>query len=124
MKNLYEEITSRIKLDRMDTRININRGLRQGNPLSPKLFIAVLQHLVKNLQWSTKGLNINGEYLSHLRFADDIILVSESPAQLNNMINGLNETSIMVCRDRMNLDKTNPHHLYTIQMFVSSGALS
>lgn len=32
--------------------------------------------------WENLGLQINSEYLSHLRFADDIVLLSESAKQL------------------------------------------
>lgn len=38
-----------------------------------------------DLQWDHEGLNINGEKLNHLRFADDLILFSECPTKLQQM---------------------------------------
>ena len=43
--------------------------------MSPKLFTAVLEGVFQTLNWEEVGLKINGEYLSHLRFADDITAV-------------------------------------------------
>lgn len=105
LKNIYSNSTSRVKLDRVGEVINIKRGVRQGDPISPKLFIAVLQHVMGELPWSNQGININGKFLSHLRFADDIILFSETPHQLNKMVNELNQASIKTGLE-MNLEKT------------------
>lgn len=89
----------------MGETIDIKRGVRQGDPISPKLFIAVLQHVMGKLPWLNQGININGNYLSHLRFADDIILFSETPYELNKMVNDLNQASMKIGLD-MNLEKT------------------
>lgn len=64
----------------------IEKGVTQGEP-SPKLFIAVLEQIFRTLDWETKGLKIQGRYLSHLRFADDILLFSEDPVKMQIMIN-------------------------------------
>ncbi|KAL0821652.1 hypothetical protein ABMA28_005093 [Loxostege sticticalis] len=39
------------------------------------------------------GLNIDGEMLSHLRFADDIIIISDDPTELECMVNELAKES-------------------------------
>ena len=60
----------------------------QGDNISPKLFTACLQYNIINaMDWSNKGINIDGEYLSHLIFADDIVLLA------NQMLTSLNEAS-------------------------------
>ncbi|GBP92567.1 Retrovirus-related Pol polyprotein from type-1 retrotransposable element R2 [Eumeta japonica] len=89
IKNIYIKSTSRVKLDRLGPKINIRRGVKQGDPLSPKLFIAVLQNIMKDLKWEGKGINIDGKYLSNLRFADDIVLFSTSSKQLEEMLTDL-----------------------------------
>lgn len=60
---------------------------------------------MKKLDWSKKGINIKGKFLSNLRFADDLVLFSETASQLQGMINELN----CVSRDiglELNIDKT------------------
>ena len=105
LKNIYSNSSSRVKLDRTGAKFNIKRGVRQGDPLSPKLFISVLQYVMEILPWSKRGININGNFLSHLRFDDVIILFSENPQQLNKLLNDLHQASIKVGLE-MNLDKT------------------
>lgn len=40
--------------------------------------------------WENLGLQINSEYLSHLRFADDIVLLSESAEELQKLLRNYN----------------------------------
>ena len=46
---------------------------------SPKLFTAALESLFRRMTWGTRGLKICSEYLSHLRFADDILICANIP---------------------------------------------
>lgn len=57
--------------------IPLGRGVRQGDTISPKLFTAVVEDVLKTLEWDRKGININGVFMSHLCFADDLVLFSE-----------------------------------------------
>ena len=57
------------------------------------------------LDWTKAGTKINGKYLSHLRFADAIILFCNSAKDLQTRIEELNESSKM-SRLKMNLKKT------------------
>lgn len=95
-----------MKLETTGPPIQIRKGVRQGDPLSPTIFIAVLESIIGKLNWERVGININGCYLSHLRFADDIALLSESINQLQIMINTLHEESRKVGLE-INLTKTN-----------------
>ncbi|GBP27587.1 LINE-1 retrotransposable element ORF2 protein [Eumeta japonica] len=78
LSTIYSGSTAQVKLEATGEPFSIQRGVRQGNPISPKLFSAVLEMIFRNLQWECMGLNINGEKLNHLRFADDLILFSEN----------------------------------------------
>ncbi|CAF4821695.1 unnamed protein product [Pieris macdunnoughi] len=45
--------------------------------------------IFRNLEWRDMGITINGRALTHLRFADDIVLFAKTPADLSKMINDL-----------------------------------
>ncbi|KAL0871711.1 hypothetical protein ABMA27_004222 [Loxostege sticticalis] len=77
---------------------------RQGDVISPKLFTAALEDVFKLLDWSGLGININGEYITHLRFADDIVM-AETLEDLGTMLDGLSRASQQVGL-KMNMDKT------------------
>ena len=85
--------------------INIKRGVRQGDTISPKLFTLVLEDVFKKLQWQTKGIKIDGSFLNHLRFADDIVLISSDIHELAEMTKELNQASKQVGL-KMNIQKT------------------
>lgn len=45
-----------------------------------------LENILRKLDWNDKRLSIAGEYLNHLRFADDIVLLAQSPEELQQLI--------------------------------------
>ncbi|KAI8428464.1 hypothetical protein MSG28_007275 [Choristoneura fumiferana] len=105
IKNVYTKSVSRIKLERNGEEFPIEKGVKQGDPLSPKLFIAVLQDIFQGIKWTNKGLWILNSRLTHLRFADDIALFSETPTELEKMLQNLTDESQKVGL-KMNTDKT------------------
>lgn len=85
-----------MKQKKTGERININRGVTQGDLISPKLFIKVLQNKTKDLPWSKQEIGrkfINYAPISHLRLAIDVVLLSEYPVKLNKMICELQDPS-------------------------------
>ena len=74
-----------------------SRGIRQGDPLSPYIFVLCLQRLTqlinKNVEynrWKPFSVRRNGMKISHLCFADDILLFTEaSIEQVDRVINCL-----------------------------------
>nr|XP_026485065.1 uncharacterized protein LOC113392732 [Vanessa tameamea] len=85
--------------------IQLQRAVRQGDVISPKLLTAALEDVFKLLDWKGFGININGEYISHLRFADDIVVMAETMEDLNTMLDDLGKASERV-GFKMNMDKT------------------
>ena len=49
--------------------------------MSPKLFVATVEEIFKRLNWDNKGINVNGKKLNHLRFADDVVIISGDIAE-------------------------------------------
>ena len=82
--------------------------MRQGDNISPKLFTACLQDaiIINKINWEDKEINIDGEHLSHLIFADDIVLVAKSPEELESMLTDIHLASKHVGLS-MNLSKTS-----------------
>ena len=76
--------------------IPIQRGVRQGDPISPKLFAATIQEVFKNAQLEEKGINIDGEKLSNLRFADDVALTTEDMRDMEHQLTTVNEESLKI----------------------------
>ena len=91
LKNAYNNGTAQIKTDSVSEKFKIDRGVRQGDTLSPNLFIAALEEIFKRTDLQEKGIKINGERMSNLRFADDIVLFASDVKELEQMIVSLNE---------------------------------
>ncbi|KAK6763962.1 hypothetical protein RB195_024337 [Necator americanus] len=91
LANCYERCTTRMQLFHLPLTIPIGKGVRQGDTISPKLFTAALQWIMKSLSWEERGIRVDGRFLSNLRFADDIVLFSSSTNEAETMLNKLNE---------------------------------
>ena len=75
LENIYTGASARVHMDnKVSELIPILGGVRQGNPISPKLFTATIQEVFNNAKLEGKGINIDGEKLSDLRYADDVAL--------------------------------------------------
>lgn len=62
------------------------RGLRQGDPLSPYLFVLCIERLCHQIEvavgqgeWKPISLSRGGPKLSHVCFANDIFCLSKRP---------------------------------------------
>lgn len=93
IRKLYEESKAYIKTDKTGPTFKVERGVKQGDPLSSNLFNAALEEIFRNLNWEKQGIRIQGQYLSHLRFADDIVLVSENTEEIQKICSELVEES-------------------------------
>ena len=94
LQDIYTNATARIHLDNeVSSVINIKRGVRQGDPISPKLFTATIEEVFKQPELDSNGLRIDGERLTDLRFADDVALFANSTEKLEIQFNKLNINS-------------------------------
>lgn len=57
------------------------------------------------MEWSEDGVNVNGRKLNHLRFADDIVLISNNTNDLQARIQELNNSS-KISGMKINMNKT------------------
>ena len=79
----------------MSDEFPIHRGVGQGDPLSPKLFTAAMEEVFKKADIS-EGVNVDGENLTNLRFADDVALFNETTRQMENHLNSLSSETLKV----------------------------
>jgi exonuclease III len=89
--------------------IAIQRGVKQGDPISPTLFILTMECLIQTLLSNSqmKGIklsNFSEERIKLLMFADDLVLFSENKKELDRMIQSLQKfgeaTSLFVNRSK------------------------
>lgn len=93
IQNIYKKAKLTINVFDESVEILLQREVIQGDVISSKLFIAALEQIFHNINRSTKGMKIDGEYLSHLRFADGLVLFSNNADELQNMVNELDKSS-------------------------------
>ncbi|VDP59396.1 unnamed protein product [Heligmosomoides polygyrus] len=78
------------------------------------LFSATLENIMRELEWEDMGVKVDCRQLHHLRFADDIVLITPSISQAERMLAVFDR----VCGNvgpQLNLTKT---------IFVKSGQVS
>ncbi|KHN86200.1 Putative uncharacterized transposon-derived protein F52C9.6, partial [Toxocara canis] len=85
LKEANSYCTTDIKLLPTPVTVPVEKGVKQGDTISPKLFTACLESVIREIDWEG-GININGEYLNHLRFADDIVLIASTNNELQAIL--------------------------------------
>ena len=108
VSNMYEKSKSCIKLKNgVSPQFITNIGVKQGCTLSPTLFNSFLNDLPGHLGFDgTDPVDILGQRVNCLMYADDIVLLSTSKQGMQNSLDKLQE----YCKTwllKINLDKTN-----------------
>ena len=106
LQRLYEGQMAHVSVEVTSRQFPLKRGVKQGDPISGLLFIAVMEVCFRELKskWAKLnerrsgpyiGLVIDNEHdvLSNLRFADDVLLVAQSLADARKMVGHLAETA-------------------------------
>ena len=95
LDKLYTDQVGVVRTDRFSKEFNIEKGVKQGDPLSSLLFNCAAEQLMRTVKqrWRGKGhgvaLKPNDERLTNLRFADDILLITQSLPSTTEMISDL-----------------------------------
>ena len=92
LTDMYLNSVARIKISKLLTpNIEIGRGTEQGHPLSPDLFKIYIQKLSSLLKSSGDYPTLTDIIISHLLWADDLVLLALSPEALQENIDILLE---------------------------------
>ncbi|CAL1405408.1 unnamed protein product [Linum trigynum] len=93
--------------------IRPSRGVRQGDPLSPFLFVLCMERLAHRIDqavdeklWKPITLTKDGPKLSHLFFADDLILFAEAEGGQIDVIRSCLEEFCASSGQRVNFNKS------------------
>ena len=88
LRDMYTGVSYAVKYQgRVSTMFLSNRGLKQGDPLSPKLFNCFTADVMKVLLHETCVPFLNGVPVPALFFADDLVLMATTPEALQRLMN-------------------------------------
>jgi len=86
IRNLYWEQTAAVRVDNeLSEWMNIKRGVRQGCVLSPDLFSLYSEMILRKIE-DIPGILVNGHNINNIRYADDTVLISDTEAGLQRLL--------------------------------------
>ncbi|CAK1550823.1 unnamed protein product [Leptosia nina] len=90
---LYQSSVTKLVINgKTSAPVKVGRGVRQGDPLSPILFNIVMDLVLAALP-DNIGYRLEGERVSALAFADDLVLVTGSRVGMQEAIDSVDRTS-------------------------------
>ena len=92
--NWYSRLSVNIRwCDSYSTSLRILSGVRQGGVLSPTLFNIYIDPMIKTLRKSDIGCHMYNMFAGCIMYADDLVLLSASVFDLQNMIDICNSVA-------------------------------
>ena len=84
---LYKKQRAKVKVaGTVSAEFRVKRGVRQGCVLSPSLFNILAERVMREaLEGYEGGVHIGGRWLTNLRYADDIVLLTSSERKLQTL---------------------------------------
>ena len=87
LQKIYEKAQSAVGIGKNQGEwFHTDLGNRQGDPLSPLLFITYLERVMDHVKESSCGIRLGGTLVNNLRFADDIDLIDEDFGSLQEQL--------------------------------------
>ena len=86
ISSCYKHITTRIEYKGATTEITLRRGVKQGDPLSPYIFNAIMNPLLETLE-QLAGYSIERAHtIRSIASADDLILVADDHNEAQELL--------------------------------------
>ena len=104
-----------------------SRGVRQGDPLSPYIFVLCIErlshgiyHSIQQDHWKPIRLSRLGTPLIHLFFTDDLLLFAEATSGQAHFINSVLEDFCLSSGAKVNQSKTHVYFSKNVPDAVAS----
>ena len=92
IRNMYEKTSQCLKINQNLTRsFKTYRGVRQGCILSPQLFNLFINDIPNIFDDACKPITIKNKKISCLMYADDLVILSETPSGLQTSLDNLHK---------------------------------
>ena len=86
IKSMYEKTIATIKINNKTTKwFDCRSGVAQGNNLSPTIFSAFINDIVKDINDLGFGIPVGDTSILLLLYADDIVLIADSARMVQKM---------------------------------------
>ncbi|KAL6742349.1 reverse transcriptase [Ancylostoma duodenale] len=82
---LYANSSAAVRVGNQLAKFELQRGVRQGDSMSPSLCTIVLRYALNSIDWRGKSLKLGTKTLSYLVYADDIVLLAHNHEDLESM---------------------------------------
>lgn len=86
IEDSYKDVHTIINCGKEEVAMNLQRGVKQGDPLSPLIFNLTIEPLLQTLE-NKSGYKINPDInISTLAFADDMLLLANTAEQASELL--------------------------------------
>ena len=112
IRSMYKNTVNTIRINEcFSGEFSSTKGVLQGNNKSPTLFNVYLNSLLRELKSCEAGVAVDESVkISFLAYADDIVLLSDTEAGLQKLINVVNNWCLR-WRMKVNVNKTKIMHI-------------
>ena len=126
--SIYESTQAKVKKGSVTTStLSTNQGVIQGCPLSPHLFNLFLEMVMNEaIKDYEGGIDVGGELISNLRYADDVVLLAETVEEVQ-LLTSFVEAQCQ--KYHLNINNTNTkvmkfgREMENVEVYLSTGRI-
>lgn len=128
IRSSYRTVMARVQLEGQRSEMfEMKKGIKQGDSLSPLLFIIIMDKIIKRIKEKYSHLdtvigykNLEAIKLNSLLYADDVVLISNTRGKMQKLVNAwtteienikmevnINKTKTMIVNEKQKEDQNN-----------------